>query len=63
MSKIAELSYDIEQLYIDGMSARMIALTLDCPLTMVLAALEEMNVEDVADTPQEAYDPFDTINS
>jgi hypothetical protein len=28
-----------------------------------LAALEEMNVEDVADTPQEAYDPFDTINS
>ena len=49
MSKIAELSYDIEQLYIDGMSARMIAKTLDCPLTMVLAALEEMNVEDVGE--------------
>jgi hypothetical protein len=63
MSKIAELSYDIEQLYIEGMSARMIALTLDCPLTMVLAALEEMNVEDVAEQPQEAYDPFDTVNS
>jgi hypothetical protein len=63
MSKIAELSYDIEQLYIDGMSARMIALTLDCPLTMVLAALEEMNVEDVAETPQGEYDPFETVNS
>lgn len=60
MSKIAELSYDIEQLYIDGMSARMIALTLDCPLTMVLAALEEMNVEDVAEMPQEeeVYSPY-----
>ena len=63
MSKVAELSYDIEQLYIDGMSARMIALTLDCPLTMVLAALEEMNVEDVANTPQEDFDPYETINS
>ena len=55
--------YDIEQLYIDGMSARMIALTLDCPIKMVLAALEEMNVEDVAEMPQEGYDPFETVNS
>ena len=55
MSKVAELSYDIEQLYIDGMSARMIAVTLDCPLTMVLAALEEMNVED---TQEEIYSPY-----
>ena len=60
MSKLAELSYDIEQLYIDGMSARMIALTLDCPIKMVLAALEEMNVEDVAEMPQEEeiYSPY-----
>lgn len=55
MSKVSELAYDIEQLYIDGMSARMIALTLDCPIKMVLAALEEMNVEDVAETPQDQY--------
>ena len=63
MSKLAELSYDIEQLYIDGMSARMIAVTLDCPLTMVLAALEEMNVEDVAEMPQgeEVYSPYNGI--
>ena len=56
MSKVAELAYDIEQLYIEGMSARMIALTLDCPIKMVLAALEDMNVEDVAE--DEVYSPY-----
>ena len=56
MSKVAELAYDIEQLYIEGMSARMIAKTLDCPLTMVLAALEEMNVEDTSE--DEVYSPY-----
>ena len=60
MSKVAELMYDIEQLYIDGMSARMIALTLECPIEMVLTALQEMGVEDVADAPQEdeIYSPY-----
>jgi hypothetical protein len=60
MSKVAELMYDIEQLYIDGMSARMIAVTLDCPIELVLTALQEMNVEDVAETPQEeeVYSPY-----
>jgi hypothetical protein len=57
MSKVAELAYDIEQLYIDGMSARMIALTLECPIEMVLGQLQEMGV---ADTPQEEeiYSPY-----
>jgi len=57
MSKVAELAYDIEQLYIEGMSARMIAVTLECPIEMVLAQLEEMGV---ADTPQEeeVYSPY-----
>lgn len=60
MSKVAELMYDIEQLYIDGMSAKMIARTLDCPIEMVLTALQEMGVDDVADTPQEdeIYSPY-----
>jgi DNA-directed RNA polymerase specialized sigma24 family protein len=60
MSKVAELAYDIEQLYIDGMSARMIALTLECPVEMVLNALQEMSVEDVAEVPQdeEIYSPY-----
>jgi hypothetical protein len=61
MSKMSELSYDIEQLYIEGMSARLIALTLECPIEIVLGALEEMNV---ADVPQEEeYGPYITINS
>jgi hypothetical protein len=60
MSKIAELAYDIEQLYIDGMSAKTIALTLDCPIETVLTALQEMGVDDVAEVPQdpEIYSPY-----
>ena len=59
MSKVAELLYDIEQLYIDGMSAKMIALTLDCPVEFVLTALQDMGVEDVAEMPQdEIYSPY-----
>jgi DNA-directed RNA polymerase specialized sigma24 family protein len=45
MSKMSDLSYDIEQLYIDGLTARQIAAELECPLEIVLAALEEINVE------------------
>jgi hypothetical protein len=56
MSKVAELAYDIEQLYIEGMSAKQIARTLECPIEIVLGALEEMGV---ADSPQEeVYSPY-----
>jgi hypothetical protein len=57
MSKVAELAYDIEQLYIDGHSAKTIATLLECPIEMVLAQLQEMGV---ADTPQaeEIYSPY-----
>jgi hypothetical protein len=60
MSKVADLAYDIEQLYIDGMSAKNIARILDCPIEMVLTALQEMGVDDVAETPQdeEIYSPY-----
>ena len=47
MSKVAELAYDIEQLYIEGLSARQIAAELSCPIEMVLGAIAEMGVEDV----------------
>ncbi len=61
MSKVAELSYDIESLYIEGLSAKRIAAELNCPIEMVLGFLEEMGV---ADAPQEEeYDPFSTVNS
>lgn len=47
MSKVADLAYDIEQLYIDGLSAKDIAAELDCPVDMVLDAIESMGCEDV----------------
>jgi hypothetical protein len=59
MSKMAELSYDIEQLYIEGHSAKVISIMLECPIELVLGQLEEMGV---ADAPQQ-YDPFNTLNS
>lgn len=60
MSKMDDLLYDIEQLYIDGMSAKEIGAKLECPVELVLAALKEFGV---ADSQQIQYDPFDTINS
>jgi hypothetical protein len=60
MSKMADLSYDIQELYIEGHSAKMIAALLDCPIELVLGELQEMGV---ADTPQEQYSPYDTMNS
>jgi len=53
MSKMAELSYDIEQLYIEGFNSRAIAAELNCPLEIVLGALAEMNVKDVAEKPHD----------
>ena len=58
MSKVAELMYDIEQLYIDGFNSRAIAEELGCPLESVLSAIKELNVED-----SEPFDPYETINS
>jgi hypothetical protein len=56
MSKMSDLAYDIEQLYIDGHSAKMIAALLECPIELVLGQLAEMGV---ADTPQEeVYSPY-----
>jgi hypothetical protein len=60
MSKMAELSYDIQELYIEGHSAKMIAALLECPIELVLGELQEMGV---ADTPQEEYSPYVSMNS
>ena len=60
MSKMKDLAYDIEQLYIDGHDARSIAMILECPLHIVSETLASWSV---ADQPQEDYDPFQTINS
>ena len=58
MSKMSELDYDIQELYIEGFSSRAIAEELGCPLEIVLGALEAMNVEDVAEKPHEEYSPY-----
>jgi len=61
MSKVAELLYDIEQLYIDGLSAKRIAAELNCPIETVLEVLESFGV---ADSPQEdELSPYNTLNS
>jgi hypothetical protein len=60
MSKVAELAYDIEQLYIEGMGAKMIAQELNCPIGIVKGWIEGNGV---ADLPQEEFDPFQTLNS
>ena len=60
MSMMKDLSYDIQELYIEGFNSRAIAEELNCPIEIVLSALEAMNVED----PKTWIgDPFATINS
>ena len=61
MSKMGEqMFYDIQELYIDGLSAGEIAVALNCPLDLVKEQLAEMNV---ADLPQEDTSPYNTVNS
>ena len=57
MSKMAELYYDIEQMYIEGVNAKRIAVLLECPIEIVYQVLEDMGV---ADSPQEEeiYSPY-----
>jgi orotate phosphoribosyltransferase-like protein len=50
MSKVAELAYDIEQLYIEGLSASQIAQELNCPIGIVKGWIDGNGV---ADMPQE----------
>ncbi len=58
MSKLADLAYDIEQLYIEGLHPTKIAKELGCPLTMVYDWLEAQSLGEGED-----LDPYNTINS
>lgn len=64
MQSLSELSYDIEQLYIEGHHPTSIAQQLGCPLGLVYDWLESTNV---SEAPEACYtmdcDPFSTINS
>jgi hypothetical protein len=53
---MAELDYDIQELYIDGLSAQQIAKELECPLYIVVDCLKEMGVVDKQQ--DEPYSPY-----
>ena len=57
MSKMAELAYDIEQLYIEGHSPKVIAIMLECPIEQVLEWVDQENLG------AHEFDPHGTINS
>ena len=62
MSKMAELdmiSYDIEQLWIEGKNPVQIAGELDCHVDMVHAWMRLNNLG----SAESVYDPYDTVNS
>ncbi len=58
MSKIAELGYDIEQLYIEGLSAAGIAAELNCPIGVVKGWIEGNSVTDTLQEDEEIYSPY-----
>jgi hypothetical protein len=59
MSAMSDLSYDIEQLYIEGNSPQRIGVTLGIPLSWVNDWLKEVGV----DASEDEFDPHGTINS
>jgi orotate phosphoribosyltransferase-like protein len=55
MSKMAELSYDIEQLFIEGLTEKNIAKTLDIPVEDVYSWLAQHNIIEDEDAELEAF--------
>ena len=45
MSKMSELSYDIEQLFIEGYSPKTISVIVGCPIETVYDWLESQNLD------------------
>lgn len=58
MSKMSELAYDIEQLYIEGYTAKNISRILDCPVSIVEDWLKENGIISAED-----LSPYATVNS
>lgn len=58
MSRMADLAYDIEQLFIEGHNPKTIALILECPVEIVY---DWMAAESL--TEDESFNPYDTVNS
>ena len=56
---MSDLDWEIQELYIEGYSAKTIAVMLGCDIEIVLGKLADMGVEDV----KEDLSPFSTVNS
>ena len=54
MSRVSELAYDIEQMYIEGYSPNTISVVLECPLSFIYDWLDENGVKE-ADTGENDY--------
>ncbi len=61
MSAIKDLAYDIESLYIEGLSAKNIARQLGCPQEMVEDWIKENGLGSFS--LQDEFSPFVTVNS
>ena len=57
MSKVKDLTWEIEQLYIEGHSARTISKILECPVEVVYGWIESNSVLD-----SEEFDSNETVN-
>jgi hypothetical protein len=58
MSKVSELSLDIEMMLEKGDHPATISAVLDCPVSFVYEVLE-----DIQDAQYDELDPFNTVNS
>jgi hypothetical protein len=56
---MSDLDWEIQELYIEGYSAKTIAAMLVCDMELVLGKIAAMGVEDSADD----LSPFATVNS
>jgi hypothetical protein len=55
MSKVSNLAYDIEQMYIEGYSPKTISAILECPVSFVYEWLDSNNV---AESQQDEVDSY-----
>ena len=57
---MSDLDWEIQELYIEGYSAKTIAVMLACDIELVLGKIASMGVEDSA---EDALSPYATVNS
>ena len=55
MSKIKDMVYDIQEMYIEGYNAKSIAVQLEVPYEEVLKVLDGWCVNDI---PEEEFSPY-----